>query len=251
MSDRELEPMSPEVQQLLADERTRSTLSEAALERLGLRLEHSVAWATGSLADPGARPSGAAQLGSSVPARLHKLKLLAMFVAGGLMGAGADRLSLSVGHPAPSVEAPAAPPAKLSSPEPDSTDEPKAAAPAAKAAAPPTLTPKRRPAAVEAAPTKPEPSKAERDALLARERSLLELARTALGRGKIDEANRALAEHERDFPTGSLIEEREMLAIRALWLEHRVNEARTRAAKFRERYPNSLLLPAIAPPVEP
>jgi hypothetical protein len=42
-----------------------------------------------------------------------------------------------------------------------------------------------------------------------------------------------------------LTEEREALAVKALLLAGRDDEARQRAARFRERYPQSLFLPAL------
>jgi hypothetical protein len=47
--------------------------------------------------------------------------------------------------------------------------------------------------------------------------------------------------HSRKFPTGQLAEERESLAIRALVLLGRRDEAASRATQFKARYPNSLL----------
>jgi hypothetical protein len=81
---------------------------------------------------------------------------------------------------------------------------------------------------------------------LARERQLLDLARGALERGEAAAALAATARHERLFPEGVLVQEREAMAIRALAMLGRLPEARTRAARFRERFPDSVLWPAIA-----
>jgi hypothetical protein len=80
---------------------------------------------------------------------------------------------------------------------------------------------------------------------LAAERSLLDIARSAFGRGEGDAALAALARHEKAFPNGQLAEEREALAVRCLVLTSRADEARARGARFRRRYPTSVMLPAV------
>jgi hypothetical protein len=80
---------------------------------------------------------------------------------------------------------------------------------------------------------------------LAAERALLDVARSAFGRGEGDEALAVLARHERAFPNGQLAEEREALAVRCLVLTSRADEARARGARFRRRYPTSVMLPAV------
>ncbi len=52
-------------------------------------------------------------------------------------------------------------------------------------------------------------------------------------------------EAARDFQRGTLSEEREALAVRALAQAGRRDEAATRAARFKVRYPRSLLLPVV------
>jgi hypothetical protein len=74
---------------------------------------------------------------------------------------------------------------------------------------------------------------------------LLEQARSALRDGADRAALQALAEHERRFPAGKLAEEREVLQIESLARADRGAEARARAQLFRERFPDSLLLPAV------
>jgi hypothetical protein len=80
---------------------------------------------------------------------------------------------------------------------------------------------------------------------LADERILLDVARSAFGRGDGDGALAALARHEKVYPNGQLAEEREALAVRALVLTQRGDQARARAARFRKRYPASVMLPAV------
>jgi hypothetical protein len=80
---------------------------------------------------------------------------------------------------------------------------------------------------------------------LAAERALLDVARTALGRGAGTNALTACDDHARKFPRGVLAEEREAIAVQALVLEHRSEDARGRAERFRKTYPRSILLPAV------
>lgn len=88
---------------------------------------------------------------------------------------------------------------------------------------------------------------------LAAERASLDVSRTALGRGDGVNALVACDEHARKFPRGALAEEREAIAVQALVLEHRSDDARARAERFRKTHPRSILLPAVlaAAGVEP
>jgi hypothetical protein len=80
---------------------------------------------------------------------------------------------------------------------------------------------------------------------LAAESALLDLARTAVGRGEPEKALAAVDRHAAEFPHGLLREEREALGIKALAMAGKTDEARARAARFRERYPASLFLSSI------
>ncbi|MEQ9501864.1 MAG: tetratricopeptide repeat protein, partial [Deltaproteobacteria bacterium] len=86
----------------------------------------------------------------------------------------------------------------------------------------------------------------------ARERALLERARTALGRSQPEEALAALREHRTRFKRGRLREERAALVVAALSQLGRHDEAAAAARRFLRRYPNSLFGPmveaAMAPP---
>lgn len=85
---------------------------------------------------------------------------------------------------------------------------------------------------------------------LAVERRLLAVARTALGRSNGADALASCDEHERRFPKGELVEEREAIAVQALVQSQRVGEAHDRANRFRQAYPKSILLPAVMASVE-
>jgi hypothetical protein len=85
---------------------------------------------------------------------------------------------------------------------------------------------------------------------LAAERAILDPARTALGRGDGVSALEAVRAHERRFPSGALVEEREAIAIQALVLVGKKDEARSRGARFMTRYPGSVLGPTVNAAIE-
>jgi hypothetical protein len=87
-------------------------------------------------------------------------------------------------------------------------------------------------------------------ASLAAQQELLDEARAAFGRGENDAALRAITAHERRYPDSLLSEEREALAIKVLVAGDSHAEARARGARFIERHPRSLLLPAIRDSLE-
>jgi hypothetical protein len=80
---------------------------------------------------------------------------------------------------------------------------------------------------------------------LAAERALLDVARGAIERQDGAAALAATREHERRFPSGMLVQEREAMAVRALVLLGRRDEARARTDRFRARFPGSVLMPAL------
>lgn len=117
------------------------------------------------------------------------------------------------------------------------------AAPVVSAEATPSASEEPRPRTHERAPT---PRAGDAGAVdLVEELALVQTARTAIARGNYAGALDATDEHARRFPRGHLAEERESLAIQALAGLGRGDEARARATKFRAKYPQSLLLPAV------
>ncbi len=85
---------------------------------------------------------------------------------------------------------------------------------------------------------------------LARERVLLDTARAALEQGDPTATLAAVNAHEKQYPRGLLVQEREAMAIRALLLLRRNAEARARAERFKDRFPDSLILPALGAAVD-
>jgi hypothetical protein len=102
--------------------------------------------------------------------------------------------------------------------------------------------PRRATEAATGAPARDERRLDSRDTRLAEERALIDAAQSALARGDAASALKLLLRHEKEFSTGRLTEERAALTVQALASAGRLVEAGERAARFRLRYPNSLLL---------
>jgi len=77
------------------------------------------------------------------------------------------------------------------------------------------------------------------------EQRLLETARAAIARGAYSSAVTSLTEHQTRFPTGRHVEERELLFVQALAGLGDDKAAKARAQAFAERFPTSILLPAV------
>lgn len=87
-------------------------------------------------------------------------------------------------------------------------------------------------------PSAPEPS-------LERELSLLEQARSKLADGHASATLELLRQHRAVYPSSALEQERAALGVRALVAAGNINEARTQAEAFAQRYPNSVLRPSV------
>jgi hypothetical protein len=102
------------------------------------------------------------------------------------------------------------------------------------------------PVARPVAPPAPAPAPAEATVdTLGEERGLLDRARQDIVQGRLRDAGALLDRHAAQFPAGQLVEEREALVIRLLVREGREQEARSRAARFRQQHPRSIQLPGI------
>ncbi len=80
---------------------------------------------------------------------------------------------------------------------------------------------------------------------LADERKLLDRARAALVRRDASEALSALRSHEKSFPRGQLVEERDGMRVQALVLAHDFGSARAAGERFRKVYTRSMFLPVV------
>ena len=80
---------------------------------------------------------------------------------------------------------------------------------------------------------------------LSRERAVLDPARAALAAGEPTRALERVMRHEKEYPNGILSEEREAIAINALVRLGNYAQASKRAATFRARFPQSLLMHSV------
>jgi hypothetical protein len=218
------EPLEPFTHPLLDEERRRApTLDVLAKARVLVRLEPALAAAVIAAAAPSALGPVAGALGK----RAIGLAL-AMGVAGAAVGSGVTAVVMR--RPVVVQQVIQAAPLALTPP----------AVVNEKSVSPQTLpTPAIR---------KPSAPKA---STLAEEQQLLETARTAILNRRFSDALTSLAKHRTSFPSGQLVEEREALAIQALGLAGEADEARSRAAQFRARYPGSMFMPAVDAISEP
>jgi hypothetical protein len=112
-----------------------------------------------------------------------------------------------------------------------------------------SLAPEENVPVVEATP-EPEPAKvvpptmvrAGRPGGISDERRLLSRARDFDARGEYEQVLDLAIEHEHSHPAGQLTEEREALRLKALVGTGQESEARRVGAKFRRRFPRSVLL---------
>jgi len=126
-----------------------------------------------------------------------------------------------------------------SAPEPEVRSAPHRPAPQTTPADPPSAVPERAAPAHSIVPPSTPPASASpraRDSL-AREVALLSRATSALRAGRPAAALRTLADHQRRFPTGALVEERRAAKAQALCLLGRVGEGRAELARLTPQSP--------------
>jgi hypothetical protein len=224
MKEHEVPPLDEWTLAVLRDEKSppRAPRDAAArvMARLGVTLSMPV--------DPSSlgprAASGVKRAGRSWPSAILTpgVRLAAAFVAGGIAGATGHAWLADSSRPAangPARDVPRAEPTlAVSSPE--------ATSPAA-------------PLESTALVAGPAPSSSPGD--LNVERALLDQAQRAMARGDAPASLVVLTAHGRRFPHGRLEEEREALAVKTLAALGRDGEAKARGARFRSRFPNSLL----------
>lgn len=235
----ELEPLSADVSALLARERTRVAVSPERTEELLARVERSAAVvaAVGGLGVGAALAVNATKVSIlqkivSSLARAKTALALAAFAAGGVTGgvvthAVETRTTVAPMPTESSSPRPAVVASAISAPAPEASIVPEASI-APEASSLPT------------APSAPPSATQAPASTLDTERTLVDRGRAALAKGDADAALRALGEHERRFPTGSLAEERDALTVRALVAAGRKGEASRKLGAFEKRYPSSL-----------
>ncbi|MHB8877703.1 MAG: hypothetical protein ACYC8T_28770 [Myxococcaceae bacterium] len=221
MSDPELPPLPPDVQELL-----RSAPRPAPPPGFGESVLNQIKGTIGSGGGGMGGPGEAGRLASKMGSWGLQMSIatLVLGAAAGLL-AGAKLFAVPPQPAVPQIERQAAPIAapRASEPQPIQPLSPE---------------PRRE--------TKPARAQASaRDFDLSDERSLIEMARTALTRRETEKALQVLREHGQRFPKGQLLEERESLLVQALVNAGQLDDARARAAEFRRRFPESMLLPAV------
>jgi len=234
MSDK---PISSEWRFLVEAERSRpdapAEARAAAQTKLAALLGPVAGLGGGEGGGTGGGTSGGAGSAIKGASGITAAKALAVFAIGGLVGGG---VVTAVRRPV------------------DRVVYVERAAPAVSAVAPPPPVPSPKTEIVRPAPgvpVVPAPTASKhvaarsRDTDLAAERAIIERARSALARGDGQGALVSIAQHERAFARGQLVEEREVLAVQSLVTAGRVPEATARGARFRKAFPNSLLLPLV------
>jgi len=204
---------------------------EDATRRIAARLSRSI---------------GAPAVASGTPSphgfpRFRSLQLVTSFVVGGIVGAGLYGALRAPRVERVYVQRPPAPSQPMvSSAAPFSSAAPVTSAVlAVPPLAPPPLSSARSTALASAS------AAGDRSASLAEQQALLDIARAAFARADYSATLRTLDSHSARFPKSVLAEEREALQIKALAASARLPEARSLAARFQARHPQSLLLPSI------
>jgi hypothetical protein len=242
MSKLRFPPLDEDVRALVRRAATIETAPEGARARVLARVETI----TGTAGAPG---EGNASNEPPSPFVGRAVALTAAFALGGAFGAFAMYRVMRAPVP---VEAPGVPsierdlpkvpaevtPAQAITATPQPVEPPKLASPL-------HLDPVREGTVPAAAIASPRPSSTDTPDPAADERVLLDRARGAVEREDGAEALTVTQEHARKYPRGALVQEREAIAVRALVLLGRRDEARARVDRFRERFPDSLLLPAL------
>jgi hypothetical protein len=200
-----------------------------ARERVRARLEAVIPAMTGGLGG-GATGTGPPPPVTAVTFGSRTAQLIVAFVAGGAVGV-ALYSSLST-VPAPRV---------VYVDRPIADAAPVATADSSEVAKSTLALP--QPSAVSAA--RPPASSKTGPSQLSAERVILDEARAALVREDAPRALRDLDRHRRMFPNALLGDERDALQVQALVKSERYDEARSLAAAFRRRAPDSLFIPMV------
>jgi hypothetical protein len=245
----DLSPLDPDVAVLLDEAKAVPELPAAAKASLfvgiGQRIDFVPGGGGGSGGDAGGPAAGGSAGGAASAGGLALqgsraiVALATTFIVGVSAGVAVDRV-LSPSAPPPAI-ATRASIASVPAPPVDVPGVPASALPSAS----PTVR-------VEPPPVRPASSLAPPPSArgLGAERALLDIARIELVRGEAGAALAAAERHRAEFPDGTLVEEREALAIKALVALGKKDEARTRAKELERRYPESLVLRAVKAAVD-
>ena len=237
MRDTDIDPLAPDLRALLASERAHPAPSQEGKARVAAKHD-------AMLLPPGGGSGGSGDAPRPPPAppvAAPLTRTIAVFVAGAIAG---GVLVVALREPRVKIveRVVTAPVETTITSQTSSAYAPQATHPPALASAEPSAS---------AAPTSSAGASPPKGTdSLAAERALLDPARTALGRSDGASALGAVRKHESQFASGKLAEEREAIAVQALVISHRMDEARARAAEFQQRYPGSVLGPSVTAALE-
>jgi hypothetical protein len=218
-----MEPLDPDLQSLVAAERSEVEPTFAERERVAKSLARRVGVGFGTaLGLMSTKAVGAAAASSSVALTLKVS--LALLLAGTAVIVGVPRLTQREPPSAPAFRPVAHAPSHADA-QPETVPAPPPPEPPAK----PDDTP--GPAKGAAVAHAPPP--------LAEEARLLKLAQQALRAGQPQAALTALAEHQRRFPRGQLALERNAARVTALCALGRTPQAQSEARAFLQQHPQS------------
>jgi TolA-binding protein len=226
MKRTDLDPLSPDIESLLASERV------PVVQPVDVR-HRALVRARAAMSGISTRPRATARLGGF----RWGFAGGAILVAATLSAAAIEvhrRAVVSTSDPARAAlpNAEPVPPAILAHPENKASQ---------------AIDPANGPDAVRAAPSPRAPTVSE---LYGLELKVLQPAHAAIGRGDFASALSAIADHEHRFPSGQLAEEREAMRVQALTAAHRTEDAHRAAAAFRKRFPQSVLLSRMKEPLQ-
>jgi hypothetical protein len=248
MSDKS-DPLHESLREFVDAERARPDPSPEAQQRTFARLSATLGLVGGAgdgptSSPPQSPPASASPTGHTL-ARVvahGSRRGLATFLVGAALGATAYG---TVAHLQQKSRATQAPSAEIAPRPPEPVPlapEPRPEARARVEDDPPR--PVASPTSSTRAPTEQETGRS-KDQGLAAERKWIEMARTALARGRVDGALAALRHHARVYPSGQLAEERDSLLVQSLVAKGDYAQARAQAARFGRQHPRSLFSPAI------
>jgi hypothetical protein len=231
MSD-ELPPLPSDIRDLISADRHGDTLEDERRRRIARNVGAAVlAGGAVGVAMSATTKGGLVGAISAFFSRKGAIAVTA-FALGGATGAGglavaskmaqADKPALVC--PSVAVESPKPAPVIPVAPTTPASAAPSPSASASASAAPSTVVP---------APSVSATSE------FAAEKEQIETARSALLHGNPQNALTACGEHEKRFPKGKLVEEREYIAIASLIRLGHDAEARTRFDSFKKRFPQS------------
>ncbi|HWL88075.1 MAG TPA: hypothetical protein VNO21_19870 [Polyangiaceae bacterium] len=251
MSDEELEPLAPALKALLDAGGEGPPPPIRAKERVLERVEVTVHASSDEDAPRSWGPAAAAPATYVAPATdytprsiARRVQLLAaVFALGAMLGAAVVYVALRPDGKVPTAQTPPAPVAPSAAMPASDTEHLDPAPAASHDPLAPVSSARVEPHGSTSPPGRDAPLASESS--LAAERALVETARAALARTDAAAALAVLARHAREFPNGTLAEEREALAVQALAKAGDVAKAKVRAQRFRERYPRSLFLPVV------